>query len=101
MLPCRLLPLSPRAGRGRFASGALAERSKSGEGACPQAQTRASAPPPRFPRPPSPPFGSHPPPPPGGGGGRGTPRSPWLRSPRLQERFIKTPQHHLSPHGLP
>src|SRR5499426_4823338 len=34
----RLLHLSPLAGRGRFASGALAKRSKSGEGACPQAQ---------------------------------------------------------------
>src|SRR5262245_63523738 len=45
---CRLLHLAPRAGRGRLASGALAKRSKSGEGACPQAQTRGSAPPPRF-----------------------------------------------------
>jgi len=40
----RLLRLSPRAGRGRFASGALAKRGKSGEGACPQAQTRGYAP---------------------------------------------------------
>src|SRR5499426_2001276 len=48
MLPCRLLPLSPRAGRGRLASGTLAERSKSGEGACPQAQTRGYAPSPGF-----------------------------------------------------
>src|SRR5262245_35173334 len=40
--------LSPRAGRGRFASGALAKRSKSGEGACRQAQTRGDAPSPRF-----------------------------------------------------
>src|SRR5262245_34451903 len=44
----RLLHLSPRAGRGRFASGALAKRSKSGEGACPQAQTRGYAPSPGF-----------------------------------------------------
>src|SRR5262245_24993806 len=44
----RLLHLSPRAGRGRFASGALATRSKSGEGACPQAQTRGHAPSPGF-----------------------------------------------------
>src|SRR5262245_9611429 len=40
--------LSPRAGRGRFASGALAKRSKSGEGACRQAQTRGDAPSPGF-----------------------------------------------------
>src|SRR5262245_2444818 len=40
--------LSPRAGRGRFASGALAKRSKSGEGACPQARTRGYAPSPGF-----------------------------------------------------
>src|SRR5215510_6754306 len=45
---CRLLHLSPRAGRGRLASGALAERSKSGEGAFPHAQTRADAPSPGF-----------------------------------------------------
>src|SRR5262247_3149639 len=44
----RLLHLSPRAGRGRFASGALAKRSKSGEGALPQAQTRGQAPSPGF-----------------------------------------------------
>src|SRR5215510_4113182 len=44
----RLLHLAPRAGRGRFASGALATRSKSGEGACPQAQTRGYAPSPGF-----------------------------------------------------
>src|SRR5262245_15771617 len=43
-----LLHLSPRAGRGRFASGALAKRSKSGEGACPQAQARGYAPSPGF-----------------------------------------------------
>src|SRR5215510_15123555 len=48
MLPCRLLHLSPRAGRGRFASGALAKRTKSGEGACPQAQARRYAPSPGF-----------------------------------------------------
>src|SRR5262249_61459133 len=43
-----LLHLSPRAGRGGFASGALAKRSKSGEGALPQPETRAHAPaPPR------------------------------------------------------
>src|SRR5262247_1726383 len=40
----RLLHLSPRAGRGRFASGALAKRSKSGEGACPQAEARGTPP---------------------------------------------------------
>src|SRR5262245_40643847 len=44
----RLLHLAPLAGRGRFASGALAKRSKSGEGAVPQAQTRGSAPSPGF-----------------------------------------------------
>src|SRR5215470_6083779 len=44
----RLRHLAPRAGRGRFASGALAKRSKSGEGACPQAQTRGYAPSPGF-----------------------------------------------------
>src|SRR5215475_2759263 len=48
MRPSRLLHLSPRAGRGRFASGALAKRSKSGEGACPPAQTRGDAPSPGF-----------------------------------------------------
>src|SRR5262245_22265271 len=40
--------LAPLAGRGRFASGALAKRSKSGEGACPQTQTRRGAPSPGF-----------------------------------------------------
>src|SRR5262245_22474732 len=35
---------APRAGRGRFASGAVAKRSKSGEGAFPQAETRGTAP---------------------------------------------------------
>src|SRR5262245_23411477 len=40
--------LSRRAGRGGFASGALAKRSKSGEGACPQGQTRGYAPSPGF-----------------------------------------------------
>src|SRR5215813_917771 len=44
----RLLHLSPLAGRGRFASGAMAKRSKSGEGACPQAQARGYAPSPGF-----------------------------------------------------
>src|SRR5215510_40368 len=44
----RLLHLSPRAGRGRFASGALAKRSKSGEGAIPQAQICGQAPSPGF-----------------------------------------------------
>src|SRR5262245_20758452 len=44
----RLLHLSPRAGRGRFASGALAKRSKSGEGACSEAQARGYAPSPGF-----------------------------------------------------
>src|SRR5215510_15376708 len=44
----RLLHLAPRAGRGRFASGVLATRSKSGEGACPQPQTRGYAPSPGF-----------------------------------------------------
>src|SRR5215468_2401704 len=43
-----LLNLSPRAGRGRFASAALAERSKSGEGAFPQPETRGHAPSPGF-----------------------------------------------------
>src|SRR2546421_4763334 len=61
--------LSPRAGRGRLASGALAKRSKSGEGAIPLARTRGHAPPP--PRPPRaslPPRTDPPPPPPRGGG---------------------------------
>src|SRR5262249_25130249 len=40
--------LAPLAGRGRFASGALAKRSKSGEGAFPQAQPRGGAPSPGF-----------------------------------------------------
>src|SRR5262245_39127919 len=40
--------LSPRAGRGRFASGAMAKRSKSGGGACPRARTRGYAPLPGF-----------------------------------------------------
>src|SRR5262245_27256083 len=39
-----LLHLAPRAGRGRFASGAVAKRSKSGEGAFPQAETRGTSP---------------------------------------------------------
>src|SRR5262245_38601723 len=43
-----LLHLSPRAGRGGFASGALAKRSKSGEGALPQPETRGHAPSPGF-----------------------------------------------------
>src|SRR5215207_6507398 len=43
-----ILHLAPRAGRGRVASGALAQRSKSGEGALPQAQTRGCAPSPGF-----------------------------------------------------
>src|SRR5215813_8357764 len=43
-----LLHLAPRAGRGRFASGAVAKRSKSGEGAFPQAETRGTAPSPGF-----------------------------------------------------
>src|SRR5262245_535360 len=50
------LHLSPLAGRepapdlirGRLASGALAQRSKSGEGALPQARTRGDAPSPGF-----------------------------------------------------
>src|SRR5712691_11784687 len=46
--PCRLLHLSPPAGRGRLASEALAKRSKSGEGAIPQARTRGDAPSPGF-----------------------------------------------------
>src|SRR5499426_2331235 len=41
---CHTLHLAPLAGRGRFASGALAKRSKSGEGAFPQAQPRGHAP---------------------------------------------------------
>ena len=42
-------PDSPaHAGRGRLASEALAKRSKSGEGACPQAPDRGSAPSPGF-----------------------------------------------------
>src|SRR5262249_18272741 len=45
--------LSPLAGRRRLASGALAKRSKAGEGALPQARTPGDAPPPRFPRLPS------------------------------------------------
>src|SRR5262249_55483588 len=47
----RLRPPRPAAGgggRGRLASGASAQRSKSGEGAFPQAQTRGSAPSPGF-----------------------------------------------------
>src|SRR5262245_63506821 len=63
--------LSPRAGRGRFASGALAKRSKSGEGACRQAQTRGDAPSPRFLLSPSLRPETDPPPPPGGGGASG------------------------------
>src|SRR5262249_31950198 len=43
-----LLHLSPHAGRGRFASGAPAQQSKWGGGACPQAQTRGYAPSPGF-----------------------------------------------------
>src|SRR5262250_83089 len=51
-----LLHLAPLAGRGpapdlirgRFASGAVAKRSKSGEGAIPQAQNRGHAPSPGF-----------------------------------------------------
>src|SRR5262245_17648192 len=40
----RLLHLSPRAGRGRSASGALAKRSKSGEGAGLPAEARGTPP---------------------------------------------------------
>src|SRR5262245_51484743 len=43
-----LLHLSPRAGRGGFATGPRAERSTAGEGACPQAQARGYAPSPGF-----------------------------------------------------
>src|SRR5262249_57686506 len=54
--------LSPLAGRGRLASARA--RSKSGEGAIPTAQTRASGPPHPPTPPPAPPPPSHPPTPP-------------------------------------
>src|SRR5262245_27836920 len=70
--PCGLPHLAPLAGRGRLASVAPAERSKSGEGALPQAQTRGDAPSPGFHR--STPFRSKSDlsPPPGRGGERGS-----------------------------
>src|SRR5262245_66681305 len=72
---CRLLHLSLRAGRGRLASGALAERSKSGEGAFPHAQTRADAPSPRVLCSPSFRLGSALSTPPGAGGTSDTARA--------------------------
>src|SRR5262245_54454155 len=100
--PCRLLHLAPRAGRGRLASGALAERSKSGEGAFLQAQARGSAPSPRFLRcarnPTSPPAA-------GGGGASGSrvatysavipdgERSEPIRDPSTPALLANTPSH--------
>src|SRR5262245_47176800 len=80
--------LSPRAGRGRFASGALAKRSKSGEGACRQAQTRGDAPPPRFLLSPSLRSGSDLSPPAGGGGASGV--ASHFKIPTTKRLFSRT-----------